>query len=204
MSRNHKHFWTSEKPFAQWKGGGTFSRYKEWNPEKGNLSQYLLQVGTQLGSILVTWHRIRNADLGVYWISFSRGEIHKSVLLMHATTWVALCYSHLPRSCLMSALAVLQALEHHITPRCQVAHAGPLSTHHSFGTESDALDHGASLSLSVTAQQLLETFLQQVCRRHPYIPHVKIPIRGDDKSHLFLAHEEELIVIVKIPLCLPF
>lgn len=47
----------------------------------------------------------------------------------------------------MSALAVLQALEHHITPRCQVTRAGPLSTHHSFGTEPDALDHGASLSL---------------------------------------------------------
>lgn len=62
----------------------------------------------------------------------------------------------------MSALAVLQALEHHITPRCQVTSAGPLSTHHSFDTEPDALDHGASLSLSVAAQQLLEAFLLQV------------------------------------------
>lgn len=62
----------------------------------------------------------------------------------------------------MSALAVLQALGQHITLRCQAVSAEPQSTHHSFGTEGDALDHSTFLSLSVTTQQLLETFLHQV------------------------------------------
>ena len=113
-------------------------------------------------SIFITWCPIRNADLGAYWISFSRSEIQKSVLLMHITIWVALCYSLFPRSHLMSALVVLPALGEHITLRCQAVPAGPQSTHHSFGTEGDALDHGTFLSLSVTTQQLLETFLQKV------------------------------------------
>lgn len=120
VSRNHKHFWTGQKPFYQC-NGGPFGRFDAWNPDKRNQPQcILLQAASS-----------PDADMGPT-ESASR-EVRSGNLFQCAKIQAALWQSS---SQIPVYVRPGRALEYHVTLRCQVVNAGTLSTDHSFGTEA--------------------------------------------------------------------
>lgn len=194
VSRNHKHFWTGQKPFYQC-NGGPFGRCDAWNPDKRNQPQcILLHVESVAGKrhhhLMQTWGLLSQLlgkwDLEICFLSVLKFKQH--------------CDSLLPRSQFMSGLEELWNTMSPWDARRSMLEPWALTTH--LAPRPGAVDHGTSPPLCTYSTAAGE--VSAAGSIHPYSPHVKTPIRRDDKSYLFLVYEEESIVIVKIPRCWTF